>query len=136
MNAALWATTLILAATLVLVGGFKAVAPRPILLKKRLFWIEDMPASAPRLIGSAELLAAVGLVFPGLLGIAPVLVPIAATCSAALLAGAVVVHVRRGDKFAGGPIDLVGDLPAPLPAALFCVMAIFVAWGRFGPYPL
>lgn len=136
MNAALWSAALILAGTLVLVGGFKATAPRAVLLKKRLLWIDDMPAYAPRLIGAAELVAAAGLTLPGLLGIAPILVPVAAACSAALLAGAVVIHVRRGDKVAGGPLDLVGDLPAPLPAAFFCVLALFVAWGRFGPYPL
>lgn len=136
MNAALWIGAWMLAATLLLVGGFKLVAPRTVLLEKRLFWIDDMPAYAPRLIGGAEVLAAAGLVLPGLLGIAPTLVPIAAACSAALLAGAVVVHVRRGDRAAGGPIDFIGDLPAPLPAALFCAIAVLVAWGRFGSYPL
>jgi hypothetical protein len=65
---------------------------------------------------------AVGLILPGAVHIAPVLVPLAATCIAVVMAGAVLVHLRRKEG------------PAALPAVVLFVVAIIVAWGRFSPY--
>lgn len=134
MNVALWICAIVLAATVALVGSFKATQPREVLLEKRLFWVSDVPPVVPKLIGGAEVLGALGLILPAMTGVAEWLVPVAATCLAVLLAGAVAVHVKRKDSVVGGPIDLVGDLPAPLPAAGLFVVAAFIAWGRFGPY--
>ena len=46
-------------------------------------------------IGLAEVLGAVGLVLPMLLGIVPILTPIAAACLAVIMAGAVATHAKR-----------------------------------------
>jgi uncharacterized membrane protein YphA (DoxX/SURF4 family) len=48
-----------------------------------------------KLIGALELLAAIGLILPAVLDIAPVLVPLAATGLAVTMVGAAIVHIRR-----------------------------------------
>ena len=66
-------------------------------------------------------LAAVGLILPAALDIAPVLVPLAAVGAVLLFVGAVITRLRRGEK-----VTIVADL-------VYLAMAAFVAWGRFGP---
>ena len=122
MNIALWIVQGALA--LVFGGGGVVKATRD---RKRLFddgitWVEDFPAWAVTAIGVLEALAAVGLILPWVTGSAPVLTPLAAVGIAALMAGAGVVHIRRGE------IAFLGVI-----AVLF-VAAAFVAWGRFVPY--
>ena len=122
MNVALWIVQGVLA--FVFGGSGVVKAPRD---RKRLFddgitWVEDFPGWAVRVIGVLEILAALGLVLPAVTGIAPVLTPMAAVGIALLMAGAGVVHVRRGE------IAFLGVI-----AVLFGA-AVFVAWGRFGPY--
>jgi hypothetical protein len=46
-----------------------------------------------------EIVGAVGLILPWLLDVAPILTPIAAVGLAAVMAGAVVVHIRRKEQF-------------------------------------
>lgn len=65
-----------------------------------------------------------GLILPGLVGVAPVLVPVAAICVGVTMVGAVVVHLRRGET-----------AKALVPLVLL-VLAALVAWGRLGPWPL
>jgi DoxX-like family len=72
-------------------------------------------------LSTLEILGAVGLILPVVLGIAPVLVPLAATGAAFLFAGAVIMRLRRGEK-----VTIVVDL-------VYLALAVFVAWGRFGP---
>lgn len=61
------------------------------------------------------------MVLPAIVHIAPLLVPVAATCLALVMVGAIVVHIRRAEYAA---------LLAP---AVLLVAAVVVAWGRFGP---
>jgi hypothetical protein len=58
---------------------------------------------------------------PAALGIAPVLVPLAATGAVLLFAGAVIMRLRRGER-----ATIIGDM-------VYLALAAFVAWGRFGP---
>jgi len=81
----------------------------------------DFSPGALKAIGALEFLAAVGLIVPAALGIAPVLVPLAATGAVLLFAGAVIMRLRRGER-----ATIIGDL-------VYLAMAAFVAWGRFGP---
>lgn len=83
-------------------------------------WVEDFTGTL-KAIGALEFLAAAGLVVPAALGIAPVLVPLAATGAVLLFAGAVIMRLRRGER-----ATIIGDL-------VYLAMAAFVAWGRFGP---
>jgi hypothetical protein len=85
-------------------------------------WVEDFPAGTVRLIGVMELLGAIGLVLPAALGIAPLLTPMAAAGLAIVMALAMNTHRRRREP---GAIAFT--------AVLF-VVAVVIAWARFGPY--
>jgi hypothetical protein len=75
-------------------------------------------------IGLLEVLGALGLILPGALGIAPMLVPVAAMGLAVTMVGAIATHLRRGeyDRLA-------------VPLVLFAP-ALFVAIERFGAHSL
>ncbi|MEV4537765.1 DoxX family protein [Asanoa sp. NPDC049518] len=125
MNLLLWIVTGLLAAVL-LVSTSKMVVPRERIASAghAAEWVLDFSPAALRAIGTLELLAVAGLILPGVLDIAPVLVPITATCVALLFTGAATMRLRRGER-----ATIVPDL-------LYLALAVFVAWGRFGPQPL
>lgn len=121
MNIVLWIIAGLLAAAFAAAGVTKLTQPKEKLVKSGP-WAEDFPLGAVRAIGALEVLAAVGLILPALLGIAPVLVPLAALGLVILMAGAAITHVKRGE-------------PSVLPInAVLLILAAIVAWGRFGPY--
>jgi hypothetical protein len=122
VNVALWIVQGLLALVFGASGVVKATRDRKRLLDDGITWVEGFPAWAVTAIGILEVLAAIGLVLPAVTGIAPVLTPLAAVGIALVMAGAGVVHFRRGE------IAFLGVI-----AVLF-VAAAFVAWGRFGPY--
>jgi len=126
LDIALWIATGILAAMMAVAGLTKATQPREKLIASGpgMAYVEDFDDQSVRLLGIVEIVGAVGLILPGVLNIAPILVPIAATCLAILMVGAVVVHMRRGEQ------ESIG-----LPLALLA-LAIFVAAGRFFIEPL
>lgn len=90
----------------------------------KLHWAQDFTPANVKFMGTVEILGGLGLVLPGLLSIAPVLVPLAASGMALYMAGAVTERIRRAEYR-----DLVGDL------VLLAAM-LFVAWGRFAIVPL
>jgi uncharacterized membrane protein YphA (DoxX/SURF4 family) len=120
MNIVLWIIAGLLAVGFLGSGAQKLIQP-----KDRLYggkgWVEDYSARSIKAIGVLELLAAVGLILPAALDIAPVLVPLAAIGLAALMLGAFITHVRRRES-QGIVVTLV-----------FLALAVVVAWGRFGP---
>ena len=122
MNLALWVAAGVLAAVLLVAATNKLVIPPE---KLATFpgggWVEDFSPGALKAISTLEILGAAGLILPAVLGIAPVLVPLAATGVALLFAGAVITRLRRGEK-----ATIVADL-------VYLALAVFVAWGRFGP---
>ncbi|MFF2776030.1 DoxX family protein [Streptomyces sp. NPDC058052] len=124
MNIALWITAGALAAVC-LVGSSKMIVAREKLAAVGASgqWVMEFSPHALKAIGAVELLAAAGLILPAVLGIAPVLVPLAATGLVLLFACAAVMRLRRGER-----VTITGDL-------VYLVLAAFVAWGRFGPAP-
>jgi len=122
MNVALWIVAGVLATVLLVAGINKLFMPKE---KLATFpgggWVEDFSPGALKAISVLEILGAVGLIMPAVLDIAPVLVPVAATGAALLFVGAVITRLRRGEK-----MTIIGDLA-------YLAMAVFVAWGRFGP---
>jgi hypothetical protein len=122
MNLALWIVAGLLAAVL-LVSTSKAFVPREKMASvgHAAEWVLDFSPGALRAIAALELLAAMGLILPAALDIAPILVPVTATCVALLFVGAATMRLRRGEK-----ATIVPDL-------VYLAMAVFVAWGRFGP---
>jgi hypothetical protein len=98
MNIFLWILQGLLAAAFLGAGGGKLSQPKE-KLGARMAWTQDFSAGQVKLIGAAEVLAALGLILPWATGIAKVLTPIAAVGLAVLMAGAVVVHVRRKEPW-------------------------------------
>ena len=123
MDRTLWIVAGLLAAIFLVSGIVKLVVPKEKLATVPAGgWVNDFSAGAVRAIGVLEILGALGLVLPAALGIAPVLVPLAAVGLAVLMAGAVATRVRRHE-----PKAMVAD-------AVYLILAAFVAWGRyFGP---
>jgi uncharacterized membrane protein YphA (DoxX/SURF4 family) len=112
-----------LAVVFAIVGLLKITTPREKLLQ-RMGWVSGFSQTQVRGIGTLEVLGAVGVILPGITKIVPVLVPIAATGLALLMIGASITHIRRKEY---------NELGSNV--VLFA-LAVFVAWGRFGPYPL
>ncbi|ROO63145.1 DoxX-like protein [Micromonospora sp. Llam0] len=123
MNIALWAVAGLLSFLFAAAGLVKLARPKPALgTQNGMGWVKDHHAATVKAIGAFEVAAATGLVLPALLGIAPVLTAWAAAGLALLMAGAIAVHLRRGEtRF------------IVVNAVLLC-LAAFVAWGRFGPH--
>ena len=60
-------------------------------------WIDDVPLGVVRTIGVVEVLGAIGLVVPPLVGVAPWLAFAAALGLVLVQVGAGIVHLRRGE---------------------------------------
>lgn len=123
MNGVLWGAAWILAAMFLPVGIMKLVKSRESLMNGPWPWAGDFSARTIRIIGLLEVLAAIGLVVPPLVNTATLLAPLAALGLIGLMIGAFYTHIRREEHH----LLLIN---APL-----MVLAIVVAWGRFGPYP-
>jgi uncharacterized membrane protein len=121
MNVFLWIVQAVLAAMFGMAGVMKATQPKG-KLQPRLPWVEDFSAGTVRFIGVVELLGALGLILPAATGIAPILTPVAATGLAVVMVLAAATHIRRKEPSG-----------VAFTAVLF-VLAVIVAWGRFGPY--
>src|SRR5262245_17774845 len=89
-----------------------------------LHWMYDLPAPLHAITGAAELLAAVGLLLPGLTRIQTRLTPLAALGLVLVMLGAIVFHISRGEI-----------LNAVLNVVVAAVAA-FVAYGRWRISPL
>ena len=122
MNIVLWVIAGLLAAAFLGAGLMKLTRPREKLAASGMAWTEDFSPGVIKTIGALELLAAIGLILPAVLNIAPVLVPLAATGLAVVMIGAMITHARRREF----PM-IAGNL-------VLLVLAAVVMWGRFGPY--
>jgi DoxX-like family len=119
MTKALWVVQGLLALLFLFAGGMKLILP-----------LEQMTGPVPipglllRFIGVVEVLGALGLILPGLLGIRPGLTPLAAAGLVIVMIGATV-------------ITLAGDAAAPalIPLAVG-LLAAFVAYGRWRLAPI
>jgi uncharacterized membrane protein YphA (DoxX/SURF4 family) len=122
VNLALWIIAIVLAVAFVASGLMKQFLPKDKLVTSGQGWAQDISPTNIRLIGLAEILGAVGLVLSAAVHIAPILVPLAAVGLALVMVGAVVVHARRHE-----PMNVAVNV-------VLIALAVFVAWGRFGPY--
>lgn len=123
MNQTLWIIAGVLAFAFAASGAMKLIVPKEKLVKSGQGWAENVSPTAIRLIGTAEILGAIGLILPAETHIAPFLVPLAATGLALVMVGAAVVHGRRN------------EIPNIVVNVVLLALAVVVAWGRFGPYP-
>jgi uncharacterized membrane protein YphA (DoxX/SURF4 family) len=122
MNVFLWVVAGILAAFFLAAGATKLTQGREKLLANpNMKWVEDFSAGTVKLIGTAEVLGAIGLILPAALDIAPILTPLAATGLAVIMIGAIITHARRKE-------------PQPiLINTVVLILAALVAIFRFGP---
>lgn len=121
MDLALWIIASLLAFAFAAAGAMKLAKSRAE-LEPQMAWVADASDGKVKAIGAVELLGAIGVVLPGIVNIAPILVPIAAVGLALTMVGAVATHLRRHDP------------PAMMaPAIALGVLAVVLALGRFGP---
>jgi uncharacterized membrane protein YphA (DoxX/SURF4 family) len=116
MNIALWIVQVLLAGLFLFAGGMKLVIPMEEMMKQ-------MPLPLPGwfllFTGVVELLGAIGLILPWLLGIRPGLTPLAAAGLVIVMIGATIYTVAAGD---------IATALMPIAAGL---LAAFVAYGRW-----
>lgn len=124
MNLTLLVTTGLLAVVALVGGATKAFVPKQKLAAHNGGeWVDNVDDGLVKTLGGLELLAAIGLILPAVLDIAPVMVPVTAVCWILLMIGAMITHGRlRQVKFV-------------LVNTVYLAIAVFIAWGRFGPRP-
>jgi uncharacterized membrane protein YphA (DoxX/SURF4 family) len=130
VNVALWAAQILLAIVFLYSGGLKAFRSKEQLIASGQSGVAPFPLPVLRLTGTAELLAAVGLIAPRATGIAPVLTPIAALGLVIVMIGAVWSHstLLRADQAAGRGRAEARNIVLNVVLVALCV---FVAVGRF-----
>lgn len=120
MNIVLWILQVLLAAAFA-AHGWMMVAPPPELA---VIMNEQLGVPFRLFIGVAELLAAVGLILPGLTRILPRLVAWAAAGLAIVMVSATVLHFSRGEISSG------------VTTAVLLVLTLFVAYMRLQVKPI
>ena len=118
MNYALWIVQALLALLFLFAGGMKLVLPIEEMTKQM-----PMPGLFLRFIGVCEVLGALGLILPWLLGIRPGLTPLAAAGLVIIMIGATVTTLATAD---------VAMALIPLVVG---ILAAFVAYGRWRLVP-
>ena len=118
MNVGLWTIQALLAAFFLFAGGMKLVMPLEEMMKQ-------MPIALPGwfvlFTGIVEVLGAIGLILPWLLGIRSGLTPLAAAGLVIVMIGATVYTFAAGE---------IASALMPLVVGLLCT---FVAYGRLTP---
>jgi uncharacterized membrane protein YphA (DoxX/SURF4 family) len=105
VNITLWTLQVGLAALFLVAGLLKATRSIDALETTVGGWVRDVPLPVIRLTGVAEVVGAAGLILPRAVDVAPFLTACAAAGLALTMVGAVVVHLRRGER-----LDLVKNL--------------------------
>jgi hypothetical protein len=125
MNVVLWVLAGLLAVAFGVGGATQVLLPKERYgaLNHSQRWVDDFTPGQVKAIGTIKLLCVVGLVLPPLVGVAPVLSPIAACGLVLVMAGAATTRFRRGEWAL-----MAGDVA-------YLAAFAFVAWGRFDLAP-
>jgi uncharacterized membrane protein YphA (DoxX/SURF4 family) len=123
METLLWILQIALALVFLAAGVPKLFRSREQLAPK-MKWVENSTDTQVKLIGAAEVLAAIGLILPAALGIVPQLTALAAVGVIFLMTGAAKTN-RDHHELERVPLNVV-----------IAVIALFVALMRFGPHAL
>ena len=128
MHLLLWIVAGVLAFGFIVGGVIKIITPKDRYAEfghGSSRWADQFSPGAFKSIGLIEVTGGVGLVLPGAVSIAPILVPFAALGMSMYMAGAATTRLLRKE-----PMKMIaGDL-------LFISMTVFVVWGRFDAEPL
>ena len=124
MNVVLWIIAGLLALVALAGGLTKTFMPLDKLARHDgAAWTRDASPTFVRTLGILEILAAIGLTLPAVLGVAPVMVPVTAVCWIALMIGAMITHGR------------LGQAKLVLVNIVYLALATFIVVGRFGTTP-
>ena len=123
LRIALW-TVQVLVALLFLNAGFMKTTGAIDELAKAMTWVARHSEGFVRFVGISELLGGLGLLLPALTRIKPQLTPVAAS------ALALVMVLAAGEHLLNGEAAMIGI------NAVFGVLCLFVAWGRFRKAPI
>ena len=121
MNTTAWIAQALLAIAMAGAGAMKLMKPKAELATSGMAWVDDLRDNQVKGIGSLQILAALGLILPALLDLAPELVGVAAVGVVLLMLGAAATHIKRGEGQMV-PVNLV-----------IAAIAVFIAVMRFGP---
>lgn len=97
MNIALWILQIMLAAFFLTVGSIKVVLTKD-RLSKVFEWIDDFSQNKIKMIGSFEIIGALGLFLPGVYSIGYALIPVSAAGLAIIMILAAITHLNRAEK--------------------------------------
>ena len=118
MNIALWIVQGLLGLLFLMAGSMKLMQPKE-KLAERMRWVDDFSAGTVRLIGGFEVLCAIGIVLPVLIGVLPWLSPLAAVGLVLAMIGAAITHARRN------------EYQMIITNMVLLLLAAFVVYGRF-----
>jgi len=118
INVILWIAQIFLSACFIWAATMKLFQPID-KLSAMWPWTAQIPIAMVKLTGIIDLLAALGLILPGLLRIKPKLTPFTAIGVIVLMVCASIFHILRGEACVIA-VNIV-----------FAVIAAFIAWGRF-----
>lgn len=122
MNVFLWILAGLLSALFLAAGAAKLTQSKEKLVASpNMAWAEDFSPRTLKMIGSLEVLAALGLILPAALDIVPTLVPVAGAGLGLLMIGAATTHARRS------------EISNVVVNVVLLALAVVVVWGRFGP---
>jgi uncharacterized membrane protein YphA (DoxX/SURF4 family) len=119
MNAVLWVLQILLAAAF-FAHGLLFLAPPPDMVEP----LSAIPRPVQIFIGTAEVLAAIGLTLPGLARVLPWLVPAAAAGLMIVMIGATILHVARG------------EVGSAITTAILLILLTVVAYMRWRVKPI
>jgi len=123
LNVALWIVQALLALTFIGTGIWKLATPIPELFAK-FAWMGEVSPNFLYLTAAMDMLVGIGVLLPSLTRIQPRLYALGALGGVALMIGAIVFHVQRGEA---------ADTPFNF---LLAALAAFVAWGRHRGSPI
>ena len=126
LNIVAWVLQGLLAVAFLLHGILYAVSPEPMVrsMREQGGWPPPIPAWFRVFIGVAELLAAGGLVLPGLLHLFTFLTPLAAAGLVVVTISAAVFHLRRRELVAVPPLAVLLVLSAVVLVLRWQVVAL------------
>ena len=123
MNTAIWIVQILLALAFLMTGLIKLTQPKE-KLAQQMGWVNDFSPSIVKTIGGVEILGAIGLIFPALTHILPILTPLAAVGLVLVMIGAAATHLRRK------------EYPMIVANIVLLLLAVFIVYGRFVAVPL
>ena len=119
MNITLWTVQLILAVIFLMAGTMKLTQPIEKFIEKDMDFVEGFSVDALYVIGTIEVLGAIGIILPALTGIFPLLTPIASVGLGLTMASAMLTHWSRR------------EYPNVAFNIFLVTLTAFVAYGRF-----